>query len=155
RRALEGPVLEVRAAEKTFFPGTPRRVHALDCVDLTVAEGSLVVVIGTNGSGKSTLLNAVAGTVLLDFRSIRIAAPDVPRWPEHRRASLIGRVFQDPFKGTAPSMSIAENLALAARRGRPRRLGWGLPRQVRKEIQETVNMFGMGLENMLDNPIGT
>src|SRR5262249_2797722 len=118
-------------------------------------EGSLVVVIGTNGSGKSTLLNAVAGTFLLDSGSIRIAGRDVTRWPEHRRASLIGRVFQDPFKGTAPSMSIAENLALAARRGRPRRLGWGLPRQVRKEIQETVNMFGMGLENMLDNPIGS
>jgi ABC-type uncharacterized transport system ATPase component len=93
-----------------------------------VDEGSFVIVIGTNGSGKSTLLNAVAGAFLLDSGTITLDGSDITSWPEHRRAKLIGRVFQNPFSGTAPSMSIAENLALAARRGEPRGLGLGAQR---------------------------
>ena len=110
-------MLELRDVRKTFFPGTPNEVRALQGVNLTIEEGSWVCVIGTNGSGKSTLLNAIAGSFQIDAGTIELDGRNMTRWPEHRRAKLIGRVFQDPFKGTAPSMTIAENLALAARRG--------------------------------------
>ncbi|MFK5922981.1 MAG: ATP-binding cassette domain-containing protein, partial [Verrucomicrobiota bacterium] len=104
-------MLQVSAIHKTFNPGTVNEVRALRGVDLKIEEGSFVVVLGMNGSGKSTLLNAVAGSFRVDEGSIEIAGRDVTKWPEHRRASLIGRVFQNPFSGTAPDMSIAENFA--------------------------------------------
>src|SRR6185503_2678223 len=124
-------MLEVNSVFKTFNAGTPNEVRALRGVDLTIERGSFVIVIGTNGSGKSTLLNAVAGGFYVDSGTIRLDGTDITRWPEHRRAAMIGRVFQNPFSGTAPSMSIAENLVLAARRGRPRGLGWALTRSMR------------------------
>jgi putative ABC transport system ATP-binding protein len=148
-------MLDMRAISKTFHPRTPNEVRALQHVDLSIEEGSFVVVIGTNGSGKSTLLNAVAGTFIVDTGSIRLAGHDVTHWPEHRRARLIGRVFQNPFSGTAPDRSIAENLALAARRGRPRGLGWALRGDVRRAMRERVRRLGLGLEDRLDNSIGT
>ena len=148
-------MLELRGVTKTFHAGTPKSVRALDGVGLALEPGSFVVVIGTNGSGKSSLLNAVAGTFLVDSGTILLDSRDVTRWQEHQRAKLIGRVFQNPFSGTAPTMSIAENLALAARRGRPRRLGWGLPGQLKKELRERVKVLGMGLEDRLNNPIGS
>ena len=98
----------------------------LNGIDLVVRQGETHALMGPNGSGKSTLLNAVAGSFLVDEGAIRIAGRDVTRWPEHRRARLIGRVFQNPFSGTAPTMSIAENFAMAALRGRPRGFGWAL-----------------------------
>src|SRR5262245_23779796 len=116
-------MLEVSGVEKTFHPDTPNEVRALQHVDLTLQEGSFAIIIGTNGSGKSTLLNAVAGSFLVDQGTIRIGGTDVTAWPEHKRASLIGRVFQNPYTGTAPNMTIAENLTLAAKRGKPRGLG--------------------------------
>src|SRR6476469_10065438 len=119
-------MLEIDGITKTFHPGTPNEVRALRDVSLTIQPPGFVIVIGTNGSGKSTLLNAVAGTFYVDRGAIRLAGRDMTRWPEHRRAALIGRVFQNPFSGTAPTMTIAENLALALKRGRPRGLGWGL-----------------------------
>jgi putative ABC transport system ATP-binding protein len=148
-------MLEIRGIEKTFHAGTPNEVRALQGVDLDIDDGSFVVVIGTNGSGKSTLLNAVAGTFFVDAGSIRIDGHDVTRWAEHRRASLIGRVFQNPFSGTAPDMSIAENLALAARRGRRRGFSWALRGDVRGGMRDRVRPLGMQLETRLDNPIGT
>jgi putative tryptophan/tyrosine transport system ATP-binding protein len=148
-------MLEVRAISKTFNPGTLNEVRALRGVDLTIEDGSFVIVIGTNGSGKSTLLNAVAGTFLVDEGHITLDGRDVTRWPEHRRAGLIGRVFQNPFSGTAPDMSIAENLVLAARRGRRRGLGWALRGGVAKAMRERVRQLGMGLEDRLDNAIGS
>ena len=148
-------MLEIHGAKKTFNPGTPNEVRALQGVDLAVEKGSFTVIIGTNGSGKSTLLNAVAGTFYLDSGAIALGGMDITRWPEHRRAKLIGRVFQNPFSGTAPHMSIAENLALAARRGRPRRLGWSLGRRATSALGERVRNLNMGLEGRLDNPIGT
>jgi putative ABC transport system ATP-binding protein len=117
-------MLELREVSKTFNPGTPNELHALRSLKLKVDDGSFVIVIGTNGSGKSTLLNAVAGSFSIDSGNIFLASIDITQWPEHRRAKLIGRVFQNPFSGTAANMSIAENLALAAYRGKPRRLGW-------------------------------
>src|SRR6266545_7502453 len=121
-------MLKLDDLSKVFHPGTPNEVRALRGVSLGMDPGSFLVIIGTNGSGKSTLLNAVAGTFRVDKGRIHLAGRDITRWSEHHRARLIGRVFQNPFSGTAPAMSIAENLALAARRGRSRGLGWALPR---------------------------
>lgn len=148
-------MLAVEGIAKTFNAGTPNETRALQGVDLTIEAGSFVVVIGTNGSGKSTLLNAIAGGFLVDAGRITLDGHDVTRWPEHRRARLIGRVFQNPFSGTAPDMTIAENLALAARRGRRRGLGWARARTLADEMRERVRRLGMGLENRLDNPIGS
>ena len=148
-------MLKTTSIRKTFHPGTPNEVRALQGVDLELDQGSFVIVIGTNGSGKSTLLNAVAGTFFVDQGSIHLDGKDVTRWPEHRRAAMIGRVFQNPFTGTAPNLSIAENLALAARRGRPRGLGWALPARRHAQMRETIARLNMGLEDRLLNAIGS
>lgn len=148
-------MLEINNIAKTFYAGTPNEVRALRGVDLKIDEGSFVVVIGTNGSGKSTLLNAVAGSFFVDTGRLRLKGHDITRWPEHRRAKLIGRVFQNPFSGTAPSMTIAENLTLAAKRGRVRGLGWALNSSTRKDLFERVRAMGLGLEDRLDNAIGS
>jgi putative ABC transport system ATP-binding protein len=148
-------MLEIDGITKTFNPETPNEVRALRNVSLNIGLGSFVLVIGTNGSGKSSLLNAVAGTFLVDQGTIHLAGRDITRWPEHRRASLIGRVFQNPFSGTAPSMTIAENLALAARRGLGRGLSWALGPRLKGEIRERVRQLNMGLEDRLDNAIGS
>jgi putative tryptophan/tyrosine transport system ATP-binding protein len=148
-------LLELRGVWKTFNPGAPDEVRALRGVDLTVEPGSFVVVIGTNGSGKSTTLNSVAGTFPIDAGTIQLAGREITRWPEHRRARLIGRVFQDPLAGTSPALSIAENLALASRRGLPRGLGRAVSRRNFAEIRDRVRPLGMGLEERLHNPIGS
>ena len=148
-------MLNIRGLAKTFFPGTPNEVQALCGIDLEIPEGSFTAIIGTNGSGKSTLLNAVAGTFEVDRGEIRIDEHAVTRWPEHRRATLIGRVFQNPFSGTAAEMTIAENLALAMRRGRRRGPGLALGRKSREEIRARVRTLNLGLEDRIDNPIGT
>ena len=147
--------LELRGITKTFNPGTPDEVRALRGVDLRLEAGSFVVVIGTNGSGKSTTLNAVAGSFRVDGGTIRLNGRDITAWPEHRRAWLIGRVFQDPLAGTSPSLSIAENLALASRRGLPRGLGRAVSRGHLEDFRDRVRPLGMGLESRLDNPIGS
>jgi putative ABC transport system ATP-binding protein len=148
-------MLQLHEVQKTFFEGTPNEVRALRGVSLQVDEGSFVIVIGMNGSGKSTLLNAVAGSFSVDRGTISIAGKDVTRWPEHRRASMIGRVFQNPFSGTAPTMTVAENLALAARRGSSRGLGRLLPARMQKELRDRVATLNMQLETRMHNPIGT
>lgn len=148
-------MLQLTDLFKTFNPGTPNEVRALQGVSLTLDEGSFVIVIGSNGSGKSTLLNAVAGTFIVDRGSIRLDETDVTAWPEHRRASRIGRVFQNPFSGTAPSMSIIENLSLAARRGQPRGLGLAVKARMREAFRARVEQLNMGLEDRLDNAIGS
>jgi putative ABC transport system ATP-binding protein len=148
-------MLQLRELQKTFFAGTPNEVRALRGVSLQIDEGSFVTVIGTNGSGKSTLLNAVAGSFFVDRGAIAIAGRDVTRWPEHRRAAMIGRVFQNPFSGTAPTMTVAENLALAARRGLGRGLGSLLPARMQRELRDRVATLNMQLESRMHNPIGT
>ena len=148
-------MLEIENVSKTFHPKTPNEVRSLKNISLTVEDGSFVVVIGTNGSGKSTLLNAVAGTFFADSGKITLAGIDVTDWSEHRRAGLIGRVFQNPFSGTAPNLSIAENLALAARSGLRRGLGWALVTEVTGRLAERVKTLDMGLEDRLDNVIGS
>jgi putative ABC transport system ATP-binding protein len=148
-------MLEIASLTKTFNPGTPNEVRALRDVSLQLERGSFLLIIGTNGSGKSTLLNAVAGTFLPDAGRVTLASQNITRWPEHRRAKLIGRVFQNPFSGTAPNMSIAENLAMAARRGHPRGFGWALNRKLRESLRDRIRTLNMGLENRLDNAIGS
>ena len=147
-------MLELTNLNKTFNAGTINEVMALRDVSLTVVDGSFVCVLGTNGSGKSTLLNAVAGTFIPDSGTIVLNNRNITRWPEHKRACQIGRVFQNPFSGTAPGMSIAENLSLAAKRGKKRGLGWGLPPSVVRELRNRVMVLNMGLEERLNTPIG-
>ncbi len=148
-------MLELHALSKTFNPGTPNVVHSLRGVDLELEPGSWVIIIGTNGSGKSTLLNAVAGTFFVDEGTIRLAGRVVTKWPEYRRAQLIGRVFQNPFSGTSPTLTIEENLSLAARRGRSRGLGWGLKASLVTRMRDEVCRLNMGLEHRLANVIGS
>jgi putative ABC transport system ATP-binding protein len=148
-------MLQIERISKTFNPGTPNQVRALRNVSLTLQPGSFLIVIGTNGSGKSTLLNAVAGTFFVDAGTITVAGENITAWPEHRRARFIGRVFQDPFRGTAPTMSIAENLVLASRRGKTRGLRLAVSHRVRNELRDRIRPLNMGLENRLENPIGS
>lgn len=148
-------MLDLDQILKTFNPGTPNEVRALRGVSLRLERGSFLIIIGTNGSGKSTLLNAAAGTFLVDTGRITLAGQDITRWSEHQRARLVGRVFQNPFSGTAPTMSIAENLAMAALRGRPRGFGWALNGRLKGEIRDRIRTLNMGLEDRVDNAIGS
>lgn len=148
-------MIEIERLEKTFVQPGGEQVPALRCVDLTIPTGQFVTVIGTNGSGKSTLLNAVAGTFLPDAGTVRIAGMDVTRQPEYRRAAHIGRVFQDPFKGTCPSMSVAENLRMAELRGGRRGLRVGLSRSALERYHALLKGLGMRLENRLKASMGT
>ena len=149
------PMLRLANVRKTFNPRTSNEVRALQGIDLTLDQGGFTIVIGTNGSGKSTLLNAVAGSFQVDAGTIVLDGIDITRWPEHRRAALIGRVFQNPFSGSAPSMTIAENLIMAARRGQSRGLGWALKPSMRQELRGRVSRLKLGLEDRLDNAIGS
>lgn len=148
-------MVRLRDASKTFHAGTINEVRPMRHIDLDIAEGSFVVVLGGNGSGKSTLLNAIAGSFPLDDGCIELDGRDVTAWPEHRRAALIGRVFQNPFSGTAPTMSIAENFALASKRGRFRGLRWACSGKLMDELRDRVRDLKMGLEDRLDTAIGS
>jgi putative ABC transport system ATP-binding protein len=148
-------MLTVSNLSKTFNAGTVNEVHALRGVSLDLPEGAFLVILGGNGSGKSTLLSALAGNFRLDEGEVHLAGQNVTHWAEHRRARLIGRVFQNPFMGTAPTMSIAENLALAVRRGQRRHLGWALPRKLMDELRDRVSQLRMGLEDRLGSAIGS
>jgi putative ABC transport system ATP-binding protein len=147
-------MLEIAGYSKTFQKGTANEVRPLRNVSLSVEKGEFVVVIGTNGSGKSTLLNAVAGTFPPDEGRVTLNGQEITGWPEHRRAKLIGRVFQNPFSGTAPGMTIGENLAMAVRRGQFPGIGWALNRGILKEFRDRVATLNMGLEDRLDTEIG-
>ena len=147
-------MLEVKQVYKTFNPGTINEKTALNGLSLTLADGDFTTVIGGNGAGKSTLLNAVAGVWPVDAGTISIGGVDVTRLPEHKRAPYIGRVFQDPMMGTAATMQIEENLALAKRRGRPRTLRPGITRPEREEYRELLKILDLGLEERLTAKVG-
>ena len=147
-------MLELKSIYKTFNPGTINAKTALQDLSLTLNDGDFVTVIGGNGAGKSTMLNAVAGTFTVDAGTIAIGGVDVTHLPEHRRAKFIGRVFPDPMMGTAPTMQIEENLALAARRGRRRGLSWGITRAEREEYRERLSTLGLGLEDRMTSKAG-
>ena len=150
------PALEVRDLEYVFHRGGPNELHALAGVDLMLEPGGFLVVVGLNGSGKSTLLNVVAGTLRPERGRVLLDGRDVTGVAEHARARAVGRVFQDPLGGTAPRLTVAENLALAARRAAPWwRPGRALDGGTRQAIAVRVEELGMGLEGRLDEPIGT
>jgi putative tryptophan/tyrosine transport system ATP-binding protein len=148
-------MIELTSIDKTFDQPGGDHVHALRDVSLTIPAGQFLTVIGSNGSGKSTILNVIAGTYFTDTGSIRIADTDVTRWPEHRRAALVGRVFQDPFKGTCPSMTVAENLRMAELRGKRRGLRLGLDRASLARYRDGLASLGMQLEGRLEASMGT
>ena len=147
-------MLEIKEIWKTFNAGTVNEKQALRGVSLTLKDGDFCTVIGGNGAGKSTMLNAVAGTFTVDSGSIIIDGVDVTHLPEHKRAKFIGRVFQDPMMGTAPTMQIEENLALAARRGQRRGRGWGITRTERADYRELLQDLSLGLEDRLTSKVG-
>ncbi|MFL5517194.1 MAG: ABC transporter ATP-binding protein [Gemmatimonadales bacterium] len=154
-RAGDNPTLVLEDVHHTYFAGTPNEQRALQGVDLAMEERAFVVVVGNNGSGKSTLLNTIAGTVIPDRGRVLIGGEDVTAWPEWRRAALVGRVFQNPMTGTIPHLTLAENLAVAAKRGsRPGVLRNALGRERRRELAERVRDLGLGLEDRLDTPVG-
>ena len=147
-------MLEIKEIWKTFNAGTVNEKQALRGVSLTLNDGDFCTVIGGNGAGKSTMLNAVAGTWTVDSGTISIGGTDVTRLPEYKRAKFIGRVFQDPMLGTAPTMQIIENLALAARRGQTRSLKWGITKAEKERYQELLRGLDLGLEDRLTSKVG-
>ena len=147
-------MLEIKNIWKTFNAGTVNEKQALRGVSLTLKDGDFCTVIGGNGAGKSTMLNAVAGTFTVDSGAIVIDGVDVTRLLEHKRAKFIGRVFQDPMMGTAPTMQIEENLALAKRRGERRTLRWGITRAERDEYAELLKTLDLGLETRMQAKVG-
>lgn len=147
-------MLKLIDIHKTFNPGTINEKVALNGVDLHLNEGDFVTVIGGNGAGKSTMLNAVAGAWPVDSGKIIIGGTDVTKLSEYKRAAYLGRVFQDPMTGTAATMGIEENLALAKRRGKSRLLRPGITRQEREEYHELLKILGLGLEDRLTSKVG-
>ncbi|WP_232697238.1 ABC transporter ATP-binding protein [Brevibacillus daliensis] len=147
-------MLTISNVNKTFNEGTVNEKIALRNINLHLAPGDFVTVIGSNGAGKSTLMNAISGGYIPDTGTIKIAEQMVTKWNEHNRASLIGRVFQDPMAGTAPNMTIEENLAIAYSRGKKRRLGLGVTSKKRALFQERLRMLDQGLENRLKTKVG-
>ena len=147
-------MLKITDLHKTFNAGTINAKKALNGLSLTINEGDFVTVIGGNGAGKSTLLNAISGVWKPDAGKIEIDGIDVTAMPEYKRAAFLGRVFQDPMKGTAPDMEIAENLSIAARRGTKRRLVWGLPKKERESYKALLATLELGLEDRLSSKVG-
>ena len=147
-------MLEIKNIYKTFNAGTVNEKQALKGIDLTLEDGDFVTVIGGNGAGKSTMLNAIAGVWPVDEGQIIIDGKDVTKLPEHKRAAFLGRVFQDPMNGTAATMGIEENLALALRRGQSRTLRAGIKASEREVYKRLLSTLGLGLEDRLTSKVG-
>ncbi len=147
-------MLKLVDIHKTFNAGTINEKRALQGLNLELQPGDFVTVIGGNGAGKSTMLNCVAGVYSVDEGEIFIDGVDVTSLPEHKRAKFIGRVFQDPMMGTAATMQIEENLALAARRGKSRTLRSGITKAEREDYKEQLKILGLGLEDRLTTKVG-
>ena len=147
-------MLKLEHLYKTFNPGTINQKVALSDLSLHLNPGDFVTVIGGNGAGKSTMLNAIAGVWAVDSGRILLDGQDVTALPEHKRAKLIGRVFQDPMMGTAPNMQLEENLALAMRRGQRRGLGWGVTKAERDVYREKLKTLNLGLEDRMTVKVG-
>ncbi|MGD6978105.1 MULTISPECIES: ABC transporter ATP-binding protein [Citricoccus] len=147
-------MLTISSVSKTFFAGTVNERRALRGVDLHLAEGDFVTVIGSNGAGKSTVLNIVSGDLFPDEGTVTIDGRDVTKLQDHQRAAFVGRVFQDPMAGTAPHLTIEENMAIADRRGRPRRLATGVTRSKRSRFADELATLELGLENRLKAKVG-
>ena len=149
-----GYMLEIQNIHKTFNPGTINEKVALNGVNLNLNPGDFVTIIGGNGAGKSTTLNAIAGVWPVDEGKIIIDGVDITKLSEHKRALYLGRVFPDPMTGTAATMSIEENMAIAARRGERRGLGWGITKKERERYKEALKELDLGLEDRLSSKVG-
>ena len=149
-----GYMLEIQNIHKTFNPGTINEKVALNGVNLNLNPGDFVTIIGGNGAGKSTTLNAIAEVWSVDEGKIIIDGVDITKLSEHKRALYLGRVFQDPMTGTAATMSIEENMAIAARRGERRGLGWGITKKERERYKEALKELDLGLEDRLSSKVG-
>lgn len=149
-----GYMLEIQDVHKTFNAGTINEKVALNGVNLNLNPGDFVTIIGGNGAGKSTTLNAIAGVWSIDSGKIVIDGVDITKLSEHKRAAFLGRVFQDPMTGTAATMSIEENMAIAARRGQRRGLGWGITKKERESFKESLKTLDLGLEDRLSSKVG-
>ena len=147
-------MLELKNLYKTFTAGTVNEKRAIDSLDLTLEDGDFVTIIGGNGAGKSTTLNLIAGVFPADQGSILLDGVDITRLPEHKRAKYLGRVFQDPMMGTAATMGIEENLALANRRGQRRTLRPGITAQEREKFRKQLAALGLGLEDRMTSKVG-
>lgn len=147
-------MLEIKNITKVFNPGTVNEKIALDNFSLTLEDGDFVTVIGGNGAGKSTMMNAIAGVWPVDAGTISIDGEDITKLPEHKRAAFLGRVFQDPRIGTATTMGIEENLALAKRRGKKRTLLSGITKKEREEFREYLKILDLGLEDRMTTKVG-
>ena len=147
-------MLELRDLHKTFNPGTVNEKVALNGVSLTMEAGDFATIVGSNGAGKSTLFNAITGGFIADEGSIELGGQDITFAPEFERSRVIGHLFQDPLKGTAPNMTIEENLALAYRRGQKRGLGSGITNEERELYREKLATLGLGLENRMTSKVG-
>ena len=147
-------MLDLKNIRKTFNAKTVNEKVALNGLNLHLDDSDFVTVIGGNGAGKSTMLNAIAGVWPIDQGSIVIDGMDISRLPEHRRAPLLGRVFQDPLTGTAATMQIEENLALAARRGEKRTLKANITRAERNQYRDQLAALGLGLEDRMTTKVG-
>ncbi len=146
--------LEINNVHKVFNRGTINEKIALDGVNLNLNSGDFVTIIGGNGAGKSTTLNAIAGVWPVDSGNIIIDGTDITGLPEHKRAPYLGRVFQDPMTGTAATMDIEENMAIAYRRGQHRTLRWGISRSEREMFREKLQVLGLGLEDRMTSKVG-
>ena len=140
--------------KKTFNKGTVNEKPALTGVNLQLNDGDFVTVIGGNGAGKSTMLNMIAGVYPIDQGKVMLGGKNLTHMPEHKRAKYLGRVFQDPMKGTAAGMEIQENLALALRRGKRRGLGWGVTKKEQAGYREALASLGLGLEERMSAKVG-
>lgn len=147
-------MLQITNVEKTFNKGTINEKKALCGLNLTMNEGDFITVIGGNGAGKSTMLNMIAGVYPIDAGTITLDGVNISRWPEHKVAKYLGRVFQDPMRGTAAGMEIEENLALAYRRGEKRSLKWGVTASEREFYHEKLKILGLGLEDRMTSKVG-
>lgn len=147
-------MLDLNDVSVTFHAGTVNERKALDHVSLHLDRGEFVCVLGTNGAGKSTLLNAVSGTLSADSGTITLDGMDLTRQPEHKRSRYIGRLFQDPMKGTAPDMSIVENLGLAYSRGKRMTLSRAIQKKDRQLFHDRLSQLGLGLEDRMNQPVG-
>jgi putative ABC transport system ATP-binding protein len=147
-------VITLEKIVKYFHKGSVNEVFALDAINLDIREGDFVTVIGSNGAGKSTLLNCIAGGFFPDSGKITIAGNDVTRWPEHRRAALISRVFQNPLLGTCPSATIEQNMGLASLRGKKRGLSKGVKTKDRERFRAELSQLVLGLEDRLLDKVG-
>ena len=147
-------MLQLKGIYKTFNAGTVNEKRAIDNLNLTLEDGDFVTIIGGNGAGKSTTLNLIAGVYPVDAGMIHLNGYDLTNLPEHKRARFLGRVFQDPMMGTAATMGIEENLALAYRRGQKRGLGSGITNEERELYREKLATLGLGLENRMTSKVG-